>query len=197
MYPNAFTGGIDHGGLTNDFEVKILLCCVIGHLKESVTGEELRKILTSTELVNYFEVSDAYSELKNAGQLVQNPADASLSLSSLGQKTVEEFEKSLPLSVREKCYAAADSYVLLRRRKEEIRIDYRQVPDGYQCTVVMKDYGTDLIDFTFFLPTEQTCKAVRDRIYSNPTLIYKGLLAVLTGSASDLEEYTKEQSGRL
>lgn len=196
MHPSAFTQGIDHGGLTTDFEVKILLCCLVGHLKKPVTKEELNKILMATELVNYFEAADACSELQSTGQLLLNSRDGSLSLSPLGEKTVEEFEKSLPLSVREKCYAAADEYVLQRRRKEEIFIDYHQAPDGYQFTVIMKDYGTDLIDLTLFLPTEQECKAIRHRIYEEPSHIYKGLLAVLTGSSGELEEYIKEQQGK-
>ena len=38
---NAFVGGIQPGGLTNDFEVKILICFLLDSLKKNSPGAAL------------------------------------------------------------------------------------------------------------------------------------------------------------
>ena len=74
---NAFVGGIQPGGLTNDFEVKILICFLLDSLKKNSPGaalsdgeqpglsfDELNEIFQETGLVNYFEFAESMSELE-------------------------------------------------------------------------------------------------------------------------------------
>ena len=55
MSYNAFVGGIQPGGLTNDFEVKILVCYLMDKLGTPMSFDQLNEILLGTGFVNYFE----------------------------------------------------------------------------------------------------------------------------------------------
>lgn len=80
---NAFVGGIQPGGLTNDFEVKILICFLLDSLKKNSHGaalsdgeqpglsfDELNEIFQETGLVNYFEFAESMSELEKTEHTV-------------------------------------------------------------------------------------------------------------------------------
>ncbi|MEG1870187.1 MAG: DUF4364 family protein [Oscillospiraceae bacterium] len=192
MQHDAFVAGVQHGGLTSEFEVKIFLCYLLHHIELPLTFDQLSEILLQTSLVNYFEVTNAFSELKKSGHLLINK-DQTLGITEKGIRTAVEFEKSIPKSVREKCLAATREYLQRRKRMEEIEINYHSVSDGYLFHVVMKDYGSDLVDMKLFLPTREDCVNVQERMYENPTAVYKGLLAVMMGSKDGIIEYLAEQ----
>lgn len=48
-------------------------------------------------------------------------------------------------------------------------------------TMKMKDIGSDLMDLSVFVPSEDECVEIRERIYADPLLLYKALLSVLMG----------------
>ena len=179
---NAFTAGVEPGGLTNDFEVRFLVCYLLGSLKKPVTFQEMGEILQETGCVNYFEYADAFSELTASGQVEQTP-EGECRLLPLGEKAKAEFETYIPLSVREKTLEAARSYLARKRRLGKIRITYHAVEDGYLLEVRMMDYGTDLMNLQVFLPTEKDCRRARERIYQEPTSVYQGLLHLLLGES--------------
>lgn len=45
---NAFVGGVQPGGLTNDFEVKLLVCYLLDSLKQPLLFEQLGEIFQNT-----------------------------------------------------------------------------------------------------------------------------------------------------
>ena len=58
----AFTAGVKMGGLTNDTEIRILLCYLIKSVGP-VTREAMEAALLQEELVNYFEFVGALNDL--------------------------------------------------------------------------------------------------------------------------------------
>ena len=65
----AFTAGVKMGGLTNDTEIRILLCYLIKSVGP-VTREAMEAALLQEELVNYFEFVGALNDL--VAQQIQN-----------------------------------------------------------------------------------------------------------------------------
>ncbi len=192
MSSKAFTEGTEHGGLTTDFEIKILICCMVNHISENITQQELTKILLETELVNYFELASAISELLSAKHISLDENNC-LQLGELGLRTASEFEKSLPKSVRVKCYKSADRFLHYRRIENEIDINYSKVDDGWEFSLEIKDQTSSLFSCKMFIPTEKDCRQLKERIYNSPTHIYKGLLAVLMGSKYEMTDYLNEE----
>lgn len=179
---NAFVGGIERGGLTNDFEVKILICYLLDKVGENLSFEQINEVIQETGYVNYFEYAEAMSELERSGQLVQEPEKGAYSLSPLGKKTSETFAKTIPVTVRERTVAAATDMIRLKRRLEEISVTYEKVADGYCLSMKIKDIGTDLLNLQLFVPTEKECITIRERIYQDPAALYRGMLTLLLGN---------------
>lgn len=193
---NAFTAGIKPGGLTNDFEVKILICFLLDNVKDVITSSQLQEVIAESGFVNYFELTEALSELKASEHIVclkTQSGDDVLTLSETGIQTSRAFSDTLPATVKEKTLELCQKKIQYQKRKDEIEISYQKVPDGYQLNLCFKDIGTDLLDMKIFIPTEKQCAEIKEQIYRNPTILYSGILSLLLGNYTELYEIASEQ----
>jgi len=183
MEHNAFTAGVKPGGLTTDYEIKMLVCYLLHHLREPVTFERLSFALQSENLVNYFELAAAVGNLIGAGSVIIKNVDGEerLTLSDLGIKTALVFEKSLPLSVREQALRSYRENMLRRRIEQRNTATYEKTEDGYRMTLSIPDMGTDLLNMTFFVPTQARCEQIRRTFIQDPTVVYRAIISILTG----------------
>ncbi|MBQ8599714.1 MAG: DUF4364 family protein [Oscillospiraceae bacterium] len=181
---NAFVGGIEPGGLTNDFEVKILICFLLKKIEQPLSFEQINEILQKTGFVNYFEFVEAISELQKTEHVLpiaDENGEEVFELTEIGGATAQTFHHTLPLTVREKTVEAARELIQMQKQLEETEVRYHAVEDGYMLTMKMKDIGSDLMDLSVFVPSEDECVEIRERIYADPLLLYKALLSVLMG----------------
>ena len=193
---NAFVGGIEPGGLTNDFEVKILICFLLKKIEQPLSFDQVNEILQKTGFVNYFEFVEAVSELQKTEHVfsTQNEeGETVLGLSEIGEAMAQTFHHTLPLTVREKTVEAARELIRMQAQLEETEVRYHAVEDGYLLTMKMKDIGTDLMDLSVFVPSEDECVEIRERIYADPLLLYKTLLAVMMGDYQEGKQLFEEK----
>ena len=198
MELNAFAVGVEPGGLTMGHEIKILVCYLLCNIKERLTLAQINEALLKRGLVNYFELADAMSELLESGHIVigetNHKDEEYYSLTPLGVRTVEEFSGMLPLSVREKALACAESMLQRQKYEEENIATVDKVKDGYMVNLIISDIGSDLMNLSLFMPTIEEAEAVRRQFISDPLLAYKGVLALLTGDMKTVGELVPSDS---
>ena len=187
---NAFVGGIQPGGLTNDFEVKILICFLLDSLKKNSPGaalsdgeqpglsfDELNEIFQETGLVNYFEFAESMSELEKTEHIRrQMTPDGGKEVGSI---TAQTFQKNLPLTVREKTLETARHLTEVQKCMDEVDVNYHPVSDGYILQLTIRDIGSDLLNLNVFLPTEEECILVKEHIQNDPAEVYSRILTAL------------------
>ncbi len=192
MELNAFSGGIEPGGLTLGHEIKILVCYLLHNIGQELTLSQINEALLKRGLVNYFELADAMSELLESGHLViseTNDQDEDYyRLTDLGARTAEELSDSLPLTVREKALTSAQKLLMRQRLAKENLSSIHKVQDGYMVDLIISDIGSDLMDLSLFMPTEAEAEAVCRQFKRDPLLVYKGVLALLTGDLKTVGE---------
>ena len=193
---NAFVGGIQPGGLTNDFEVKILICFLLDSLKKNSPGaalsdgeqpglsfDELNEIFQETGLVNYFEFAESMSELEKTEhirrQMTPDGEKEIFVITEVGSITAQIFQKTLPLTVREKTLETARHLTEVQKCMDEVDVNYHPVSDGYILQLTIRDIGSDLLNLNVFLPTEEECILVKEHIQNDPAEIYSRILTAL------------------
>ena len=193
---NAFVGGIEPGGLTNDFEVKILICFLLKKIEQPLSFDQVNEILQKTGFVNYFEFVEAVSELQKTEHVLlttdENGQEV-FQLSEIGEAMAQTFHHTLPLTVREKTVESARELIQMQKQLEETEVRYHAVDDGYILTMKLKDIGSDLMDLSVFVPSEDECMEIRERIYADPLLLYKTLLAVMMGDYQEGKQLFEEK----
>lgn len=193
---NAFVGGIQPGGLTNDFEVKILICFLLDSLKKNSPGaalsdgeqpglsfDELNEIFQETGLVNYFEFAESMSELEKTEhirrQMTPDGEKEIFVITEVGSITAQIFQKTLPLTVREKTLETARHLTEVQKCMDEVDVNYHPVSDGYILQLTIRDIGSDLLNLNVFLPTEEECILVKEHIQNDPAEVYSRILTAL------------------
>lgn len=153
----------------------------IGH---PMTFDELNEIFQNTGLVNYFEFAESISDLERTGHICKETSEDGqelFSLTEIGSVTARTFQKTLPLSVREKTMETAQHMAQVEKCMDEVDISYSPVSDGYILKMVMRDIGSDLLDMKVFLPTEEECIALKERIEKDPAQFYARMLLTMMG----------------
>ena len=179
---NAFTQGVRPGSVTTRHEVLILICYLMRRAGQPVTYEQLSQALMRQQLVNYFEFADGMSSLEKSGHIAPAPdAPGCWVLTPLGKQAAETFESTLPQAVRDRAADAMEKILTLLKRQQQNHVFIKKQEDGYTVTLTVADVGSDLLNVSIFMPTREECETIRRRFLNDPTLIYKGVFALLTG----------------
>lgn len=180
---DTFLGGVEPGGLTDRFEVKILVCYLLEQVNLPLSAQMISDILLNRGLVNYFELSAALTELLQNGYMLPIQVEGKPSLYSIslkGTQMLETLGQTLPLSVREKAVDSAKELLLRKRREEQNKVTIAQVEDGYTITLQMLDIGSDLMSLKLFVPDREQAEQIKERFFDDPARVYKGILELLT-----------------
>lgn len=188
---NAFTAGVEPGGLNKTHEIKILVCYLLTNIGQHMTLPQINEALLKRGLVNYFELADAMSDLLESGHLtirdVINDNDL-YEVTPLGIQTAKEFGNSLPLSIREKALRSATALLARQKNERENVVTIDKVQDGYVVNMIISDIGSDLMNLSLFMPTEVEAEVIKRRFNTDPLLVYKGILALMTGDMKTVGE---------
>lgn len=187
---DTFLGGVEPGGLTDRFEVKILVCYLLDQVNLPLSAQMISDILLNRGLVNYFELSAALSELLQNGYMVPIRLEGKpqqYNLSAKGKQMLETLGQNIPLSVREKAVDSATELLLRKRREEQNKVTIAQVEDGYTITLKMLDIGSDLMSLKLFVPDKEQAEQIKERFFEDPARVYKGILELLTDAFSPQE----------
>ena len=186
MSSNVLTEGIELGGLTTDYEIRMLVCYLLWEIKEPVTMKMLNDALFKDGIVNYFQLANEVSALIVSKHIKDNEknskGEALLNLTDLGKKAAETFYKKLPLSIREKSLAALKEAMTIERSKNEnLCTVIREEDDSYRLKIKIADYGSDLLSLDFYVPTEDLAIKCRHNFLKDPTILYMNILKTLGG----------------
>ena len=201
MNYEVFTAGIESGGLTTDFEIRILVCWLFWKLKTPLSLTRLNTLLQQKGLVNYFELTRSVSQLIQSGHLTEQQTTKEeedlLVLSELGRQTAQTFENSLPLSVREKAVHSAEDYMMRERFEKENSCDIEAICGGFVAKLTMTDVGSDLLRMQLFVPTRELCDRVKENFLNDPTILYRAVVSALTGEKINAENDNFDEQMRL
>ncbi|MCI8351804.1 MAG: DUF4364 family protein [Oscillospiraceae bacterium] len=183
--------GMEPGGLTNTDEIRVLLCYLLKNLKEPVTFELLNEILMENPVANYFEVVSTFRALVESGHIRvcgEKEGSELYEAAPLARRIADELQRTVPRSVRERVVASALELQARARREQENRAEIKKVGDGYTVHCRILDIGTDLLEFTLFVPDIHQAQVVRERFLTDPQTVYLGLLEHLTEYHQDGKE---------
>ena len=167
---DVFRAGVEPGGLTMDYEIKVLICYLLASQERPLPAKGL------VEAVN------AISSLLKSGHIaeqVDETGEKCYIATAVGQAASETFQKDLPSAVRQHALEGVQKYLLHRRRRSQNIAQITRVSDGYQLALSIADVGSNLLDLTILLPSEEICRKVRDRFFNDPVAFYRGLLGLL------------------
>ncbi len=195
MESNAFTGGVEPGGLWNQNDIRILLCYILSSVNGPLSGESISQIVQGKALANYFEVGDALAALLAQGNVVQNE-EGLYTVTPAGREIADSLDATLPLSVRDKALEAALRLMADSKARRENRVELTETENGFRVTCHISGGALDLMSISLYAPDKSQAKLMEQNFYQNPEGVYKLLLSALTGDTEYARSYFEEQAGQ-
>ncbi len=186
MSYDAFTSGVEPGGLTDTNQIKILICYMLSSVASGLASKDITEMLAQDGLVNYFESAQAVAELEQLGHI--KLCGGLCVISDSGRSIAGELETALPISVREKAVAGALRAERIYQNAKDNRAVISDSPDGYEVTCEVYDRMHLLMSTVITVPDRLQAQVIKDRFMKNPTFIYSSTLALYTASKDDVAD---------
>ncbi len=172
---DAFTAGVDEGGLRSSSSITIIVCYILANCNEKITAQNIIDALVEGKIANYFEVSNSISKMISKGHIVENE-DNTLSITDNGKFLVDIVENDLPYTIREKSIELVRKLAHLEINKKENRVTIEKKENGYAVTMHVSDDDSDFMVLTLNVPTEAQAVLIKDKFQQEPTKIYENLI---------------------
>jgi hypothetical protein len=187
MRRDAFTGGVDPGGLWVQNDIRILICYILDSVQAPLSQEDLSRIVQGRGLANYFETGDALAALEKLGHVRRE--EAGFTVTETGREIAARLDAELPVAVRDKALEAALLLLAEARARREHRVEVEEQPNGCQVTCRIGGGGDrDLLRVSLYVPDRAQAQLAEERFYQNPDRVYRLVLAALTGDLEYAEE---------
>lgn len=188
MERDAFTGGVEPGGLWNKNDIRILLCYVLASVGAPLSRESIGEIIQGKALANYFEVGDALDSLVKQGNAAVDEAGL-FSVTDSGREIAANLDATLPLSVRDKALEAALRLTAEQKARRENQVELLKAENGYQVCCHVSGGETELMTISLYVPDKAQAELVERNFYRDPEGVYRLLLAALTGDKAYAERF--------
>lgn len=179
MSGNTFIGGVVPGGLTDDKQIRILVCYLVSKRQNKLTSADVIEILTNSGLANYFECGDAVSDMLNKGNITEE-LGTTLGVSASGTDIADNLADDVPLSVRERALSEADALLSLKTNIGQHKVEVEKLENGYNVKCTIADLGTPVFVMELYAPTAETANRIKHRFVQYGAKIYGDALEILT-----------------
>ena len=172
---DAFSAGVEPGGLRNRNEIKVLIAFLLKNTERGLSRRQLMEVIQREGLANYFEASQALESLIEGGSVEVDKSDDDelLSLTAAG-KTAANIEDELPRAVRDKALATAEELLKQERRMKETLVTISK-RTGFAISTVSRVLNGQAEKYRISRKTVELILAEARRCDYTPSLLAKGL----------------------
>lgn len=178
---DAFTAGVEPGGLKTSQEIKVLLCYMLHTIGQPIHRDWVTDIITAGGMANYFDTEEAIEELIRLQHLIQTE-DRLLAPTVTGSQIGDTLSVRVPYTLRERSVKAALELLKRRDIEKDNAVEIHKDEDGtvsVTCTVM--DRGRVLMEVTLPVADEWQAAQIKEQFLNDPAMLYKGVLGILTG----------------
>ena len=182
MFQDAFSAGVEPVGLYSSQEIKILICYMLMGAGEPMRRQTVLDIVSGGGMANFFEASAAIDELLRLHNL-EETGDGTIMVTESGRHAASTLSTMIPFTLRERSVKAALRLLTRIRRERENQVEILKGENGCQVTCRIQDKDTSLMALTLNVADDLQAKLIKEQFLDQPELLYRSVLAILTGDA--------------
>lgn len=179
----AFTAGVKPGGLTDDTQIRILLCYLV-KTAGPLTRDTLQGALLQEQLVNYFEFADALADVVKQ-HLVAIDEESQYSITKKGSTVADTLALDLPRTVRESAIRAVMQIQSWRHKAAMNRARVEEEDGEYTVWCAIGDLGSDVFRLQLAMPDKLTAETIKNNFTAHGSEIYSKIMDMLTQPSTD------------
>ena len=179
----AFTAGVKPGGLTDDTQIRILLCYLV-KTAGPLTRDTLQGALLQEQLVNYFEFADALADVEKQ-HLVAIDEESQYSITKKGSTVADTLALDLPRTVCESAIRAVMQIQSWRHKAAMNRARVEEEDGEYTVWCAIGDLGSDVFRLQLAMPDKLTAETIKNNFTAHGSEIYSKIMDMLTQPSTD------------
>ncbi len=179
----AFNAGVKPGGLTDNTQIRILLCYLV-KTAGPLTRDTLQGALLQEQLVNYFEFADALADVERQ-QLVSLDEDERYSITDKGSTVADTLAFDLPRTVRESAIRAVMQIQSWKHKAAMNRARIEEEDGEYVVWCAIGDMGSDVFRLQLAMPDKLTAETIRNNFTAHGSEIYSKVMDMLTQPSTE------------
>ena len=162
----------------------------------SVRRDTIVEALQEYGYVNYFDATNAFSELLKDGSICEDEKCKNFyKTTEKGNLIAEELKRNLPASIREKALCATINLQSKIKREKENKINIKEIENGFVVSgEILGGEKITLMSFSVYVPDEKQAQLIKKNFISYPQTIYECLLASLTKNKSIIKNILEKFS---
>lgn len=194
---DAFTGGVEPGGLRTKNEIRILICYLLTSIETPLAKKDLISIAAANGLANYFELADAIAEMTENGIITASGENGEFcSPTETARMISKQLDSELPPTVRRKALDAALGLLAKEKRERENHVEITREGRGYRIVCHISGGKTDMMNFSLSVPDLAQANVVKENFQRSPETVYRMMLALVTGELDLAAEILKDSEKR-
>lgn len=178
MELDAFTGGVTPDGLKSKNDIRILICYLLKGAGRPISREALANMCFEHGFANYFETSEAISDLIECGSIIKNESDE-ISIGEGGIIAADTLYSKLPITVRERAMSAALKLLARKKIERENEVSIQKRDNGYYVECRTMDGENTMMCIGLATSDEEQARTIRDRFLDVPSKVYTGLINMM------------------
>lgn len=185
MALDEFVAGVNPGGMQSKNDIKLLICYILSSISCGISKADIFSILQENKFANYFEASDAFSDLLENNNICCSDESLGIyTVTSSGKLISTQLDALLPLSVREHALSAALRVQARAKREKENNVTIEKIECGYCVKCNISGGDIDLMSTTLYVPDMMQANMVKENFQKNPEILYSAILSILTNDKS-------------
>ena len=177
------------GLLTEKNDVKVFILYLMSNVGYPLEYAEVHDIVIQNDYVGYYDFAECFAELLDAKHIVSSIENdtAMYTVSTLGRQVAGELETDIRPIIREKSLRSALRMLSFKRRGAKLRCESSPRDDGmydFNCAIVDKE--GELMNVDLIVDSKQLCEKMELNFRDKPDIVFRGLIALLTGEVNYL-----------
>jgi hypothetical protein len=163
------------------------------HISYPLDFVSINDIVVQDGFVSYFDFVECFAELLETGNVLELPVgevgEELYEITPQGAIVAETLDSRILPSIREKSLKSAMRFLSFRERGAKVKFDFEPLPNGRfiaKCIITEKD--KELLNVEVAVESSTQLERIRRNFYDKPEVVYRGIMAVLTGEVNYLIE---------
>ncbi len=183
MRNDAFSAGVEPGGLHSHQEIKILICYMLSGVHEPLPRTAVLDILSGDGMANFFDASVAIDDLVERGNVTESDGGL-LSVTEAGRHAAATLADMIPFTLRERSVDAGLRLLARQRSERDNHAAIAPAEGGGWRVTCSVGITSPLLKFELLVGDELQAKQVRERFLNDPLLLYQSVIGILSGGAT-------------
>ena len=171
-------------GLGSKREVKIFILYLMENINYPLDFVTINDIVMQNDFVMYLDFAEAFDEMLQGDLIgcVEEEGEKYYYVTEKGRIVATELNSSLFSSILDKSLEAAFRYLDFKKRGVEARCEYMQRADRrFDLVCTLYEKKEKIFETTIIVDTEYRARQMKQRYLDRPDVIYRGMVALLSG----------------